>query len=320
MEPKNRSNIELSSLSFSQTLTNRVNAEAVEAIGSIQHSAILQLQAMAQWATDQDCRDCVHSIATAVEESLSEISELVVSDQIQLFRQIALAEGDGTVMVGPRPLRLGVYPLAANPMHWGHILVGLRAMATMRLDKMVFLIAGTDKRKPSMVPPEDRHRLGRSVIETFYPLFAYTPLALGTDLDGETNFDRLLGLNSHQPMEAYYVAGGDHFRRTTPQGEPDTILKLERVVEEQRSAAVRHSITAVFIDRADAEIKRDMIDTFLKVEILSPIPLSFSSTAARKALCKDAFGVDLVSLPYSCLLEIRTTGLYKGKEECVEEA
>ena len=100
-------------------------------------------------------------------------------------------------------------------MHWGHILVALSAMAASKLDKVVFVIAGSDPRKPSMTSEETRHHLGRSVIEMFHPLFAYSPLALGTDLDGETNLARLLKLNSHQPMDVFYIAGGDHYRRQT---------------------------------------------------------------------------------------------------------
>ena len=36
-----------------------------------------------------------------------------------------------------RPLRLGVYPTAGNPLHWGHLLGGLAAMERFRLDKVV---------------------------------------------------------------------------------------------------------------------------------------------------------------------------------------
>jgi hypothetical protein len=155
------------------------------------------------------------------------------------------------------------------------------------------------------------------VIESFHPLFAYSPLALGTDFDGETNLGRLLKLNRQQALEIFYIAGGDHYQRTTPSGEPDTIEKLERVTTENGNP--HHKVSAVFIDRENSRRHHKKVDTFLKVHILPEIPFSFSSTEARKALCKDAFCVALVSLPYSCLLEIRTGGLYTGKGECVEE-
>ncbi len=194
-------------------------------------------------------------------------------------------------------------------------------MASLRLDKVVFVIAGTDCRKPSMLPAEIRHRLGRSVIETFDPVFAYSSLALHTGYDGETNFGRLLCLNSRQRMEAFYIAGADHYSRANTQGEPDTIEKLERVVEEQEKAGNSlHTISAVFIDRRGVDREQGHVATSLKVRILPALPLSFSSTAARHALCKEAFCEALISLPYSCLLEIRKSGLYAGKRECAEEA
>jgi len=296
------------------------NDEAVNAVDKVRHASALQLAGMAKWATDFECRKCLHSIADTVENCFATISQLAQLGQFRPVFKIALEEGDSPGFQELPPLRIGFYALAANPMHWGHILVGLTAMATMRLDKVIFIIAGADERKPTMVSAETRHRLSRSVLETFHPLFAYCPIALGTNFDGERNFGRLLELNLLQPMEAFYIAGGDHYRRTTPQGEPDTIQKLEMVVEaQQRVGAESHAISVVFVDREAEMKKRDRVDTFLNIHVLPPIPLSFSSTAARKALCKDAFCVDLVSLPYSCLLEIRTDGLYSGKAECLDQ-
>jgi len=93
--------------------------------------------------------------------------------------------------------------------------------------------------------------------------------------------------------------------------------KLERVVRENGNP--RHRITAVFVNREGSPQAPQSVETFLDVHILPQIPFSFSSTAARKALCEDAFCVALVSLPYSCLLEIRTGGMYAGKADCTEE-
>lgn len=205
---------------------------------------------MERWATDPECRDNLRSIADCVAERLSAISELTESGRIQLFRRLRLSESDESVPVEERPLRLGIYPLAANPMHWGHILVGLSAMASMKLDKVIFIIAGEDSRKPSMISTETRHRLARSAIETFNPLFEYCPLALHTGFDGETNCGRLLTLNASQALEAFYIAGSDHYRRTTPKGEDDTIAKLERIVTAQVSTGDGHQqLSTVFVAR-----------------------------------------------------------------------
>jgi len=150
------------------------NQEAVKAIRNVRRSTGLQLLGMAQWATDPSCHDCLHSIAANANEHFTAIEGLAGSEQIRPLCQIMLSEGDSSVLVEERPLRVGVYPLAANPLHWGHVLLGLSTMASMRLDKVVFVIAGTDSRKPSLLSAETRHRLGRSVIETFDPVFAYS--------------------------------------------------------------------------------------------------------------------------------------------------
>ena len=297
----------------------QINREAGEAIRNIRRSADLQLFGMEQLAPDRALRDRLFSIGACLDERLAIISELAKSGQTRPFRQIALSEGKRPAPVENRCLRIGVYPLAANPLHWGHILVGLAAIASMKLDKVVFIIAGADSRKPWMLSADARHQLGRSVIERFHPLFAYSPLALGTDLDGETNFGRLLSHNPCQRMEAFYVAGADHCRRATAQGQPDTIQKLERVVEvEKKAGNTLHTVSAVFVDRAGEEGRQREVATFLKMQFLAPIPFSFSSTATRRALRKEMFSEALVSLPYSCLLEIQEGALYAGNDEPFE--
>lgn len=294
----------------------QINREAEKAIQNIRRSADFQLFGMEQLAADRTLRDRLFSIGACLDARLTTISELAKSHQISPFRKIALVEGDEPTPIDDRCLRIGVYPVAANPLHWGHILVGLAAIASMRLDKVVFIIAGADSRKPSMLSADARHRLGRSVIGKFHPLFTYSPLALGTDLDGETNFARLLSLNPGQRMEAFYVAGADHCRRTTAQGQPDTIQKLERVVQEEKEAGNKlHTVSAVFVDRAGEEGRQREVATSLKMHFLPPIPFSFSSTATRQALRKEAFSEALMSLPYSCLLEIQEGALYAGSDE-----
>jgi nicotinic acid mononucleotide adenylyltransferase len=310
---------EPSSLLGNEHTSSPFRSRERQALLHIRRSMILQLVDMAQWAKDPTARTCLESILACVQQRFSIISELASTARIRPFSRIVLTEGDPSEAIEERPLRIGVYPLAANPLHWGHILVGLTAVASLSLDKVIYLIAGRDTRKPFLLPEETRHQLGRSVIESFHPLFAYSPLALGTDLDGETNLGRFLSLNLHQPMEVFYIAGADHYRRTSAQGEPDTIEKLERFVEGQRKTPARHSISVAFMGRSNAKVQRRKVKTTLDVYALPAIPFSFSSTAARKALCREGFSEPLVSLPYSCLLEIRTEGLYVSKGECIED-
>jgi hypothetical protein len=51
-----------------------------------------------------------------------------------------------------------------------------------------------------------------------------SPIALGATASGEENFFNILGMNPHQRIHAYYLAGGDHYHRYHPgAGQPDTI-------------------------------------------------------------------------------------------------
>ena len=221
-----------------------------DAIRRIRFFASAQIHGMAILAADQGRRDCLSSIAACVEKRLSELAEILNGGAISPFRKIRLSESSPPVSEKEPPLRIGVYPLAANPLHWGHLLVGLTSLVAMRLDSVVFVIAGSDARKPGLVPSQIRHRLARDVIETFQPFFSYSPIALGTDLDGEMNLGRLFALNPGVPLHAFYIAGADHYRRWNEQGTPDTIEKLEQVAREHASDSSR-AISAVFIDRPD---------------------------------------------------------------------
>ncbi|MCX5710361.1 MAG: UTP--glucose-1-phosphate uridylyltransferase, partial [Candidatus Omnitrophica bacterium] len=116
--------------------------------------------------------------------------------------------------INPRPFRIGVYPVAANPFTWMHLIAGLAAIAEYKLDKIIYVIAGSDPRKASsLLADHPRHIMAQKVLKMFDPLFAYCPIASGTPLDGETNIFRILNMNSHQKIEAFYMVGRDHYNR-----------------------------------------------------------------------------------------------------------
>jgi len=76
-----------------------------------------------------------------------------------------------------------------------------------------------------------RHRMAQNLLGLFTPLSAYSPIALDNSLDGEANVFRILQLNQRQRVDAYYIAGTDHYYRYNPETrKPDTIQKLENGV------------------------------------------------------------------------------------------
>lgn len=290
-----------------------------EALRRIRRFTFIQIQGMAQLATERARHAYLHAIAACAVERIDALAEMVQTGKTHPLRDVRLAETFPSVRENGNPLRVGFYALAANPLHWGHILVGLTALVLMRLDRVVFVVAGADPRKPFLLTAEDRHRLAREVIDTFEPFFAYSPIALGTDLDGETNLGRLLALNPHLHMHAFYIAGSDHYRRRNERGEPDTIEKLECLAGGLRSAAgPEQSLSAVFVDRPGQSARPGHIDTFLDVHVLPAMPLVCSSTAARHALCEGKFTEALTSVPYATFAEIQSLRLYDGGRACHE--
>jgi len=291
------------------------------AVSQMQRFISTQLQGMAQLVRDQGRMASLHSIASCAADRMVELAAMVGTGLTNPLRALRLSPSSPPPAPDRSTMRIGVYALAANPLHWGHVLVGLSALVLMKLDRVVFVIAGEDPRKPFLLPAEIRHRMARSIIDIFEPFFAYSPIALGTGLDGETNMARIFELNPQLSIHAYYIAGSDHCRRTSERGEPDTLEKLERVERKlRRNAGGRHSVSAVFIDRPGHDATAGMADSSLEVHVLPAVPLICSSTAARRALC-DGESLDaLAFVPYATFATIQSLRLFDGGRECRERS
>lgn len=83
------------------------------------------------------------SAATLLEKIKLLVAEGTIDPQARLRHS---PEG-GPVAPCNRELRIGVFPTAVNPLHWGHLLGGLLAVERFRPDKLIFPIAGGDPRK-----------------------------------------------------------------------------------------------------------------------------------------------------------------------------
>jgi len=290
-----------------------------DAIRRIRRFTSIQIQGMAQLASDQARHACLHAIAACAMRWTDALAEMVLAGRTRPPWRLRLAETHPPARESPDTLQIGVYALAANPLHWGHILVGLTALVLMKLDRVIFVIAGEDPRKPFMLQQEIRHRLARTVIDAFEPFFEYSPIALGSGLDGETNLGRLLALNPRQRVHAFYVAGSDHYRRRNQRGEPDTIEKLEGLSRSLlETSASGHTVSAVFIDRLGQGDGPVRVETFLDVHTLPAVPLMCSSTAARHDLCAGELTEAVTSVPYATFAEIQSLGLYGTKLACQE--
>jgi hypothetical protein len=238
-------------------------------------------------------------------DALSRIARLVLDQRIRPWMGLRLAPSDPDVAPGDHPLRVGVFPTAADPLHWGHVLCALTGMAGLALDKVVFVAAGADSRKPGLAPEDLRHDAAQATVDLFAPLFACSPIARGTALDGEENLARLIDLNPGRRLETWYMAGTDHLRRRDARGEPDTVLKLERMA--------RRGVHALFLARPGAAPEPGAEEAAgIDVKVLAPPALPFSSSAIRSCLARGGAPEVLAALPYCEYQVIRGVGAYAG--------
>ena len=255
---------------------------------------------------DQPFKD----ILDFAETSLLHIAHLWKNKEINPEIQIRTSLYDKPKKAVKKVHRIGFYPVAANPYHWAHLLIGLSALTEFKLDKVIFAIAGFDPRKPDLVPGASRHAMGKEVLKIFDPLFSYSSIAAGNNVDGESNLFRLLSLNPEQRIEAFYIAGGDHCHRVNPKNNmPDTIQKMENNIMNicYRGNDNLHHVSAVFIERGESERQ---VDTFLPVYFLPAMPFEASSTMIREALQDNHKKETLALLPYTAYHYISKFELY----------
>ena len=192
-------------------------------------------------------------VAFRAAEYLAGIARRVHARQICLEESLRCSPEAPSPPPRDRVLRLGVFPVSANPLHWGHLLSALRAMSELGLDKVIFLVQGIDKRKAlaSAETQHHRHALAKRTLSLLHPLCAYSSVGLDRSAIGEESVFRLLRLNAERRISAHYLVGSDHYRYVDSAGHPDTLPLLERNRLDPRMGfdPSRHSLTVVFLLR-----------------------------------------------------------------------
>jgi len=231
----------------------------------------------------RDYKDPEHSllelVAREADKALFNIQARLDRRDIDPTVKIRLSEEDPVTPASDRHAHIGVYPVAADPFQWGHLLIALRAVGELGVDKIVFVLAGDDPRKPTMTPVMHRHPMGMEVLDLFSPFFEYSPIAVGTTHDGETNIYRILALNPQQGIVAWYMVGDDHYRLVDKKGNPDTLPKLARNYKEPMGhSETLHALKVAFIKR---EHPAEEVPTHLEVRFLDHVGFEASSTQVR---------------------------------------
>jgi nicotinic acid mononucleotide adenylyltransferase len=263
-------------------------------------------EALGQSASKPEFACLAHSAIS----SLSHIGQHIVEGRIMPGVSVQCSPDGAVPLPIHREMRLGVFPTAADPIHWAHLLGGLFAMETFELDKIIYVIAGSDPRKPGMTPAATRHAMARPLLELFSPLFECSSIALGGSSTGEENLFRILGMNPCRRIHAYYIAGSDHYHRYHPAtGNPDTLQKLEDGIARSANGfdGRFHRVSAVFLER-EPGAKR--IPSSLDVRWVRRLPVKTSSTGIRRAFLDRGQQQKLCSLPFAAYLSIFENRLY----------
>jgi nicotinic acid mononucleotide adenylyltransferase len=292
------------------TVSDRLTGTLAAELGGYIDGELLRMKkALGQEANEEDFQVLRRQMGSCL-KALQELSQM---GQIRPWQHVRLSPDEPPVEEPPfeeRPLRLGFFPTAANPFHWIHLLGGLSAISQFQLDKVIYIIAGSDPRKANLLPAALRHQMGRKLLGAFSPFLAYSPISLESSLPGEVSVFQLLQLNAGRKIQAFYLAGTDHCRRFNPDtGAPDTLQRLEDGVRRKLYGfdERRHSLSVIFLDRGHPH---QAADTFLDVKWIDRLPLHMSSTRIRDALCGRCPPGVLAGVPFSVFATACALGLY----------
>jgi hypothetical protein len=268
---------------------------------SIEVGLIPELACMARFLGRAPHNKPVSDIRRRLVAALDAVEALIVEGAIQPWRRVRLSAEDAQQPISLRPLRLGVYPLSANPIHWGHVLAGLSAMVHGRLDKVVYIVT-TEEGRADMLPKESRHEAARELLKSFEPLLCYSPIARETSSDGESSVFHILDLNPTTRIDAFFLAGAKKCRRRNSiTGEPETIEKLEngvlrRIYARRNNDGEMHSLSLLFLQGQEGFVAPQ---TFIPLRFIpSPMPDACSREILH-ALSKKRDPEVLSALPFS---------------------
>lgn len=251
------------------------------------------------------------AISDQTSAALADIGSLILDGRVLPRCDLRLSVGAPGVRPCRKRLRIGVLPVAADPLHWNHLLAGLKAMARFELDKVVYIISGSDPRKPDLLRADVRYNVGRRTLRLLSPLFACSPLGRDEAREGEANIFRILQLNPcRESTPTTSPARITTTARPRRQAVRDTIAKLENGI---RQKAFGYDRTNALPLRALRGAGLSAHRQYRKLPRHRDHPghpfRNIVDVDPRDARRRGSSG-HLATLPYSTFAEIQARGLY----------
>jgi nicotinate-nucleotide adenylyltransferase len=198
-------------------------------------------------------------------------------------------------------IRLGLQGGTFDPIHFGHLRLAEEARQTFGLDKIIFIPARISplKRDEHPVDVEERVLMTKLAIagNPFYELSR-----IEVDREGPSfSVDTLQALHAlHPHSELFFMMGADAAIQLPNWREPETILKLAKVVVSRRPGVSR------------ADLERQLPKSYLsQIEWLDMLPIDISSSAIREMVSAGRSIRYLTSDPVVQYISER--GLYLGE-------
>ncbi len=248
----------------------------------------------------------VEEIQVRIRALLRRIGGLISAQKINPWARIRLSAAESPIFPSSNVPRIGVFPLAANPIHWGHLLTGLSVMAHARLDKVLYVIAPDSSRSEDLYPEEMRRSSAAEAIALFLPLFSLVPAFPGKPAGGPASFFRLLGLNAQQVMETFYIRAEEGDAPGSAPMTVEALMKESRVTSAAHDGRLHHVSLICVGGNGEGNQAPGPVRT---LTVPAPLP-DVSSEAVRAALRSPLHRNELAFLPACAFRHLRMLSVF----------
>ncbi|MFT5387480.1 MAG: hypothetical protein ACI9E5_000608 [Candidatus Omnitrophota bacterium] len=133
---------------------------------------------------------------------------------------------------GSEDVEVGIVAMAANPVHWGHLETGFRAMAEHKIDQIIVIVQGDDYRKPILSKTENARNEQMGLLEKVYGgLIISSDWSKGNQNIGEQSMPEMILRNIEAGRKGkvtwHYVVGSDHGHWFAPDGKVKETVKVD---------------------------------------------------------------------------------------------